>query len=406
MTARKTAAWYAGFTGYALLAGLLSGLPVERWWGLCAAGGYAAAALIARWRPSRWQAATAVVAAAGAVAAPLAWQVTGGLHQPKTGEGALRVVDRAGWLLLHHGTPYLASSQLSGPVSYNPYEPVLAVFGLPRGAGLAGWAGDPRLWFGIFGVSVLLGAFLVAGQRRPAYYTAALFSSPLLALPLVLGGTDVPVLALLCLTLALLRKDPGFAAWAGLTVGLACAMKATAWPAVPVIAIMLAVRDGDAIALRFAIASIATTVAGMIAAAPAALASPGSLTENVVVFPLGLTRRQTTAASPLPGHLLAEAGVPGHWAAIGFLAAAIIAAGIWLALRPPADLSAASHRLALLYAVIFIAAPATRWGYFIYPLTILAWNRLASIGLTTQMAPGEGPSVPQPDKALPDPRLI
>jgi hypothetical protein len=182
-------------------------------------------------------------------------------------------------------------------------------------------------------------------------------------------------------------------------------MKATAWPAVPVIAVMLAVRDGRTIALRFAIASITATAAGMIATAPAVLASPGSLIENVVVFPLGLTRRRTTAASPLPGHLLAGAGVPGHWAAIGLLAAVIIAAGIWLVLRPPADLSAASHRLALLYAVIFITAPATRWGYFIYPLTILAWNRLASPGRTSGVAPGEGPAVPQPDQALLDPRL-
>ena len=92
-------------------------------------------------------------------------------------------------------------------------------------------------------------------------------ASPVLAFPLAVGVTDPPVLALICLTVALLSRAPvasaraghggpgrGVASGAGLalTLGVACAMKATAWPALPVIAAMLTVRDGVRTAASFA----------------------------------------------------------------------------------------------------------------------------------------------------------
>ena len=50
------------------------------------------------------------------------------------------VVARSGVLLLHHGTPYLPVAALSagGWLAYNPYLPVMALFGLPGALGAAG----------------------------------------------------------------------------------------------------------------------------------------------------------------------------------------------------------------------------------------------------------------------------
>jgi hypothetical protein len=164
---------------------------------------------------------------------------------------------------------------------------------------------------------------------------------------------------------------------AALAIGIACAMKITAWPALPVIAVMIAARDGRRAAWRFAATSAVTAGTAIAAAAPAALARPSVFLHNTVLYPLGLTRHLTPAASPLPGHLLAATGAAGHWAAITLLLAAGLAVAAWILLRRPADDRAAAWRLAAGLCVMVILAPATRWGYFAYPLGLLGW-----LGLT------------------------
>ena len=116
-------------------------------------------------------------------------------------------------------------------------------------------------------------------------------------------------------------------------------------------------------------------VAGLLAAAlaPAALLDPYAFLQNTVLFPLGLSAHKTPAASPLPGHLLATTGMAGHWAAVALLIAAGLGFAISLILRPPADGRAAAWRLALGLAVMFSLAPATRWGYFVYPIGLVGW---------------------------------
>ncbi len=315
----------------------------------------------------------------------------------KDGEGALHVITRAGTLLIRHGTPYLPGAKLNGPESYNPYEPFLAVFGLPHALGLTGWAGNPRLWLGLTGAIVMWAAFRLAIPSRSLEYTAFVFVSPLFALPLDLGGTDLPVIALLCLTLALAsRAWPGRA---GVALGVACAVKATAWPAVPVMAALFTHRDGWPAGRRFTVTALATALSAMAVTAPAALADPLTLVRNTVLFPLGLTRRKTTAASPLPGHILAATGSAGRWAALTLLAALVFAAAAWLALRPPAGLQEAAWRLALFYAAAFSLAPAGRWGYFAYPLILLGWSFITR---DHSLAP-DAPAVPLPAERAPPP---
>jgi hypothetical protein len=353
-----------------------SGQPAQRIWGAWAAGGYALAALAAALGRSRGRAAAPLIALAGALAAPLAWVMTFGGQGPAAGPGSLPVVTRSAVLLLRHGTPYLPAAQISRVLEYNPYEPAMAIFGLPAAAGLHGAAGSPRLWMGVTAAAALAAAFRLVLPGRALRSTAFAVGSPLLALPLTTGLTDPPVLALLSLALAGAAVRPRWRRVplaAAMALGAACAMKATAWPALPVIAAMLAARDGGRAAARFAVTAGITTAALVAATAPASVLAPAALFQNTVLFPLGMTRYQTEAASPLPGHLLAATGPAGRWTAIGLLCAASLAIWASLAARPPADTRAAAWRLAIQLALLFTLAPASRWGYFAYPAAVLGF---------------------------------
>ena len=369
--------WYLAFAAFAAALALVSSQPVERCWGTWAAIGYAAAAAITAAAPRR-RAAAMVIALAFATAAPLAWQAWAGLPS-LVGEGPLTVVARAGGELLRHGTPYLPAAGLTRVLAYDPYEPLMAVFGMPGAAGLGGWArwaGNPRLWLVLAGAAGAYLAFRIPGARpRQALGATALaLASPVLSLEVAAGGTDIPVVALLCVALALAAEAPPMAA---VVTGIACALKATAWPAVPIMAAMLAASRSTKDAWRFAGLAAATATAVTLAAAPAALLEPGTVARNAVLFPLGRTRHRTPAASPLPGHLLATAGPAGRWADYALLAIATLAAAGWLALRPPRTTRAAAARLAIALAAVFTLAPATRWGYYGYPLGLAGWLELS-----------------------------
>jgi hypothetical protein len=302
------------------------------------------------------------------------------------------VVTRSGAMLLHHGSPYLPLSQLAhgGFLAYNPYLPVMAVFGLPRALGLPGLAGDPRPWLAVATFLLLAAAFRIAlGERawtgRSLHLAAFAVASPVLAFPLAEGITDPPVLALTCLALALLagpahagagraRSAARPGAWlapgaraAAITIGVACAMKYTAWPAVAVLTAMIAARDGARPAARFAATAVGAAAVLTAGLAPAAMAAPAALIQNTLAYPLGLTRVRTPAQSPLPGHVLATLGPAGHLAAIMLLIAAGLGIAASLVTRPTADGAAAARRLALGLALMFALSPASRFGYFAYP---------------------------------------
>ena len=374
---RWLAACFAAFTAYACAMVFTGGNDGA--WAAWAVGGYAVAA-VAAWR-ARWVAVPLLVALGCAVIAPVVWLA---LRAPATPD--VVVVTRSAVLLLRHGSPYLPAGQVAAVTSYNPYLPAMAIFGLPRAAGLAGLAGDTRPWLVAVSLVLLAAAIWIAAPHRAsrcgACRTAALWGavfavgSPVLALSLAVGITDAPVIALVCLAFACIAVPGRLLAVAGLAVGVACTMKFTAWPAVPVIAAMLAARDGARAAGHFAAAAAVTAVALLAASAPALLAQPRALVQNVVLFPLGLTQHKTPAASPLPGHILAGTGPAGHLAAIALLIAAALAVAASLVLRPPADVRAAITRLAIGLALLFALAPASRFGYFAYPVALLGWCAL------------------------------
>jgi hypothetical protein len=370
----------AAFTIYAIALAVDTG-HADRTWAIWAAVGYGVTTLII-WLtrhknvPVIWP---MLVSLAGALAAPVTWLVTRVAPTPE-----VQVISRSAGLLLQHGTPYLPPGQLDTWLSYNPYLPVMAVFGMPKALGATGLFADPRLWLTAVSIALIWVAFLVAAPHRHCdscrynvlLSTVFFAASPVIAFPLAVGITDPPVIALLLLTLALIARPSGLVR-AAVALGVACSMKATAWPAIPVFAAMLAARDAARSAWRFV--GITFGVAAVLAAAmaPAALAHPWAFLQNTVLFPLGLTKHKTPAASPLPGHLLAMTGMAGHWAAVGLLVAAGLGFAVSLIVRPPADARAAAWRLALGLAVMFTLAPATRWGYFVYPIGLVGWMFLS-----------------------------
>jgi len=383
---RRMVIWYAAFAIYAGAVTICSGGGADGAWGVWATIGYALAAIVAT--RSRGYAAPLLTALVVALLAPTAWLT---LRAPATAD--VTVVAMSAHLLVRTGSPYLPAGRLANWQLYNPYLPAMALFGLPKALGLPGLIGDPRLWLTLASAVLLAAAFWMVAPRRDsrcrdclsvaAWCGVFAVASPVLALPLAVGITDPPVIALMCFALACaaryrVTRSPWLPVVAGLAIGFASAMKFTAWPALAVLAALFAARDGVRVAGRFVGASILTTAVMIAACAPGLLAKPAGLLQNVVLYPLGMTQHKTPAASPMPGHLLASIGEAGHVAAIGLLiAAALVIAGS-LVVRPPADVAAATRRLAIALAVMFILAPATRFGYFSYPVALLGWLAMTS----------------------------
>ncbi|MES4829195.1 MULTISPECIES: glycosyltransferase 87 family protein [Streptomyces] len=320
----------------------VSDLVTHRVWGWAAAAGYTLAAFLASGAVPRPAARAAAVA--GAVVAPLVGLVVTGL-----GQSEVAVIERSGRVLAATGSPYVTAPSAVG--DFNPYLPGMALFGL--------LPGDPRWWLG----GVFVASLGAAGLRSPGL----LLACPLVALPLAVGGVDLPVAGLMCLGLALAgRGRPG---GAGLALGAAAALKWTAWPALPVALALVAVRQGGRPALRCAGVGLGTGTAVVL---PFALTDPAGFFRNVVAFPFGLTATDSPAGSPLPGRLLA-AHVPGGTViALALLTVGALLTGASLAVRPPETLRAAAGRLALGLGLATALMPATRFGYLVYPLLLAA----------------------------------
>jgi Glycosyltransferase family 87 len=407
---RGLAAVFGAFAAYAAIAALTTA-GQDRVWALWALPGYGAAFFLL-WRGRRWTPVALSISVALALVVPLIR-----LSAARPLSAGMVVVGRSAELLLRDGLPYLPPEQLSSWLSYNPYLPAMALFGLPRAAGLTGLAGHPGVWMAVATVAVLTAAAWVSvphrarccpGCRRDVLRLVAVaVSSPVIALNLAVITTDPPVLALMLLSFALAVRPSG-ALRAGVVLGVACALKDTAWPEIPVLAAMFWSRDGVRAAGRFAAASVVATVVLIAATAPAAFIRPSAVVQNAILFPLGLTRHKTPAQSLLPGHLLASTGPVGHLLAVALLLAATAVLLASLVVRPPRTPAAAALRLAVGLAAIFTFGPDDRFGYFVYPLGLVGWlaltllNRSPSLNRTARGKDGEASPVTEeaPPKRL------
>jgi hypothetical protein len=414
---------------YAGLTAATANLPPHGAWGRIAVFGYAAAALlvaiqlIVRWRrPAAWLAGTA----ARAWLTGLAWLATALVPlvieaaQRAAGRGdraqeEVIVVEHGGQRLLDTGTPYLSHAAIAALpadqrlLGYLPYQPGMALFGLPRAIAGDAWWTDARVWFALV-TALSVGAALLLlrrgelpsrhggrpgrhgagrpgqygagrpgqygagrpgprGAGRPALVRAAQAATvlPVCALTLAVGGDDLPVLGLCLLALAFvaLRR---FGA-AGVAVGAAGALKLFAWPVAVVLLATVLTRGGRATG-RYAAGAFGLPVLALV---PAFVVDPGAAIENVVRFPLGLGLVESPAASPFPGHLIAASVPGGRVVAAALLVLAGLAIVAWLVRRPPADARSAALVCAtgLLAGVLLL--PATRFGYLLYPAAYAVW---------------------------------
>ena len=361
--------------GWAAAFPLVSDLPNQRLWGAVAAPAYALAGLLCLTLPRRFAARAAAAAAVlGAVLLPLALLALSGRHQSE-----VMVVERSARLLLGTGSPYLPHPAVV--TDYNPYLPAMTVFGLPRT--LLGSAnpvtlvlGDARIWFALAFLGCLLACWRLlrpAGGGVGLLPLAVLTASPLIALALAVGGVDLPLIGVCCLAMALAERDRAVAT--GLVLALACSLKWTAWPALPVAVLLLWRLYGRGPAVRAGLTAVGAALAVIL---PVALTRADVLRDQVVRFPLGLTAVHTPAGSPLPGKILAGFGPTGHTVSLVLLTVGGAAVAIWLLAHPPVSAIAAADLLASGLAIAFTLAPAGRFGYLALPAVLVIWPRLAA----------------------------
>jgi hypothetical protein len=283
------------------------------------------------------------------------------------------VVERSASLLLENGTPYPDLGLLGRPPhpdDYTPYGPAMTFFGLPRALFGDGALTDSRIAFAVVTVLVVVLALKVMGRPRVPVLAAQLAAvSPLTLLTVVVAGDDIPVIALIVLGAALAFRAGGHrtVVWAGVTMAVVINMKLTALPALAVIAVAIAAARGRRALLIF-FGTVITTSAVLVI--PVLSVDPQSFVEHVVLYPAGLGEAGSPAASPLPGHLIAQLGPVGHAVSLALLALAACAIAAWLVIRPPRDPAAVVLRTAVGLGTAILLAPATRWGYLVYPLAM------------------------------------
>jgi len=376
--ARVPRSWLTGLfaasAAYAILMALVTSNPLHRTWGIFAACSYLLAAMVVLVLKARGVDAALLISLAGALVLPLGLMAADRLQQPE-----VRVINKSASLLVHHGTPYLGPAALAAahsPNIFDPYLPLMTLFGVPRA--LLGFSvlTDPRIWFGVGFMVIFAAALTVVGARDVVRWTVLVTASPVIAFSLAVGGTDVPVLAFICLGLA------------GLALGISCAMKATAWPALLVAVVLVLVRDGRRAAWILSGTAVAVFAAIV---GPVAVLGPRALVQNTISFPLGLASIKSQAVSPLPGRLLVETGQAGHLIAVALLALACLGIIVSLATRPPRTVPAATWRIVIGLSLMFVLAPATRFGYFLYPAGLLAWLGISWLGFAgPDGPPGSG----------------
>ena len=346
-----------------------------------AAGGRA----IATWHWTTPRAVTFLVVLLGATLMPLSLEV---LWRTDTGGTAhvqpeVAVVERAGDAFVHGKDPYSRidpRAHIKAPPGqpaydvYNPYLPLMSLFGGPRSTSASPRLTDARVAFSVFTILVVVIALaLCRGPTGPRVLALqSMTVLPTAALPLATGGDDLPVAALMLLGLVLLQRRRPL--WAGVALGVAASMKITAWP-LAALALLVA-RDRHGRRGRRPVLAVLAGILGVMipAVLPTAAENVSAFIDNVVRFPLGLAGVRSPAGSPLIGHIVVSLFPWIHRAfTVTAAAAGALVLGYVLVRHRPTTPAALARLVGWVMTVAILLAPATRVGYLLYPVDFFVW---------------------------------
>jgi hypothetical protein len=272
---------------------------------------------------------------------------------------------------------------------YDPYLPLMSLFGGPRSTDAPPRLTDARVAFSVFTILIVVIAMaLCRGPTGPRVLALqSMTVLPTAALPLATGGDDLPVAALLLLGLVLLQRRRPL--WAGVALGVAASMKITAWPLAALAFLVARDKNGER-GRRPSLAVVIGIVGVMIPAVlPTATENISAFIENVVRFPLGLAGVQSPAASPLIGHLVVSLFPGIHRVfTLGVAIVGVAVLGYVLAKRRPTSPAALSRLVGWIMTVAILLAPAPRVGYLLYPVDFFVWAWLLRSEDTVDPPPG------------------
>ncbi|MBW4079388.1 MAG: DUF2029 domain-containing protein [Acidobacteria bacterium] len=389
---RGDAALYGLSALFALVLGWTSTQVAQWHWGYLAAGPYALAALVAltlaRLKPRRSTMIRMILLGLvilGSVIIPLGLETRWRHQDPAMGfaQPEVSVIERSATYVSKGKDPYRTYYHdghlvdvlpgLPAYESFFPYFPLMSVFGLPSadthlGAGLT----DARIVMTLMTLVTSSAALLLlkASRERKIRVAQVLLALPTGALFLSTGGDDMPILALLLLAIAFLERRSSNSA--GVTLGIAAAMKLTAWPFAVGALLVAKNKKGRSTWLTVALWTAAIVLVTVV---PFALHAPFAFFSNVFAFPLGLAGVASPAASALPGHILTT-----WWAPFGHILAplTLLVGGYYLAKYAkrhwPLTLSKLLAILSVAFTVMICVASATRVGYVIYPINFAVWS--------------------------------
>lgn len=387
---------YSASALFALVLGWTSGQVAQWHWGYLTTVPYAAAsvmALVLGRRHLKRESATRIVLLAlvvfGAVVIPLGLETRWRHQDPEMGfaQPEVSVIERSATYVSQGKDPYRSyyvDGRLVDKVpglpayeSFFPYFPLMSVFGLPsaethEGSGLT----DARIVMSLMTLLASSAALMLlrASRSRKIRVAQVLLALPTGALFLSTGGDDMPILALMLLGVAALQRRSNNVA--GVSLGIAAAMKLTAWPLAA--GALLVARDGEGKSAWRRIAAWVSAIV-VVTITPFFFEDPWSFFSNVFAFPLGLAGVASPAASALPGHILTT-----WWAPFGHVLAPLtfLVGGYFVARYAkkqwPLSLSQLLAILSLVYLVMMCVASATRIGYVIYPINFALWASVCS----------------------------
>ena len=273
----------------------------------------------------------------------------------------------------HHAVKYHAPGQPNYP-GFLPYLPLMAMMGVPSEIWPTNGLSDARIFFCVITIGVAAAALALsrAEGKRKIRALQALVILPLASLPLATGGDDIPVVAFLLLAMVLAQRRRPFAS--GFVLGIASAMKFTAWPVAALALFAARGRKGDRKPL--------TMLAGILVVAvptifPFVLKGPFALVDDVVLFPLGLSAIPSTAASALPGHVLVTA-FPSLSRALPLSVGLILAVALarHLYKHTPRTAAEVCTIAGVVMSALILLAPNPRVGYLLYPINFFVWAYL------------------------------